>query len=145
MRCGKCKNADSKVIDSRIIDNGQTIRRRRECEFCGFRFTTFERVGITDLMVVKKDGSKEMYDRLKLKKAVLLAFAKTNSTKNDEIDDMLNTLEIKRQSQGNEITSKEIGNDVLELLKDDYPVAYVRFASVYKSFEGLEDFKKLIG
>ncbi|MDR2190250.1 MAG: transcriptional regulator NrdR [Candidatus Peribacteria bacterium] len=144
MRCGKCKNADSKVIDSRIIDNGQTIRRRRECEFCGFRFTTFERVGITDLMVIKKDGSKEMYDRLKLKKAILLAFAKTNS-KSDDIDDMLNTLEIKRQFQGNEITSKQIGDDVLDLLKQDYPVAYVRFASVYKSFAGLEDFKNLIG
>lgn len=96
-------------------------------------------------MVIKKDGGKEMYDRLKLKKAVLLAFAKTTSTPNDDIEDMLNTLEIKRQSQGNEISSQQIGNDVLELLKQDYPVAYVRFASVYKSFSGLEDFKQLIG
>jgi transcriptional repressor NrdR len=132
------------VIDSRIIDNGQTIRRRRECEFCGFRFTTFERVGITDLLVIKKDGSKEMYDRLKLKRAILLSFAKTDS-KNEEIENMLNILEIKRQSQGNEITSQQIGDDVLDLLKQDYPVPYVRFASVYKSFEGLEDFKMLIG
>jgi transcriptional repressor NrdR len=93
-------------------------------------------------MVIKKDGSKEMYDRLKLKRAVLLAFAKTNP-QNDEIEDMLNILEIKRQSQGNEISSKQIGNDVLELLKK-YPVAYVRFASVYKSFSGLEDFKQLL-
>ena len=93
-------------------------------------------------MVIKKDGSKEMYDRLKLKRAILLAFAKTNP-QNDEIEDMLNTLEIKRQSQGNEITSKQIGDDVLELLKN-YPVAYVRFASVYKSFSGLEDFKQLL-
>ncbi len=83
-----------------------------------------------------------MYDRLKLKRAVLLAFAKTNP-QNDEIEDMLNTLEIKRQSQGNEIPSKQIGDDVLELLKK-YPVAYVRFASVYKSFSGLEDFKQLL-
>ncbi|MDR0861086.1 MAG: transcriptional regulator NrdR [Candidatus Peribacteria bacterium] len=132
------------MIDSRIIDNGQTIRRRRECEFCGFRFTTFERVGITDLLVIKKDGSKEMYDRLKLKRAILLSFAKTDS-KNEEIENMLNILEIKRQSQGNEITSQQIGDDVLDLLKQDYPVPYVRFASVYKSFEGLEDFKMLIG
>ncbi|MDR3169266.1 MAG: transcriptional regulator NrdR [Candidatus Peribacteria bacterium] len=144
MRCGKCKNADTKVIDSRIIDNGQTIRRRRECEFCGFRFTTFERVGSTDLLVVKKDGSKEMYDRLKLKKAILLSFAKMD-TKNEEIENILNILEIQRQSQGTEISSKQIGDDVLELLKQDYPVPYVRFASVYKSFENLEDFKKLIG
>lgn len=90
-----------------MIDNGQTIRRRRECEFCGFRFTTFERMGITDLMVIKKDGSKEMYDRLKLKKAILLAFAKTNIT-TEEIDDFLNSLEIKRPSQGSEISSKQI-------------------------------------
>jgi transcriptional repressor NrdR len=132
------------VIDSRIVDNGQTIRRRRECEFCGFRFTTFERVGITDLLVIKKDGSKEMYDRLKLKRAILLSFAKTDS-KNEEIEDMLNILEIQRQSQGNEISSQQIGDDVLNLLRQDYPVPYVRFASVYKSFEGLEDFKRLIG
>ena len=86
---------DTKVVDSRIIDNWQTIRRRRECEFCGYRFTTFERVGATELMVIKKDGSKEMYDRSKLKKAILLAFAKTDFS-NEEIENLLNTLEIKR-------------------------------------------------
>ena len=107
MKCGKCKNLDTKVIDSRIIENGQVIRRRRECEFCNFRFTTFERVGVTDLMVVKKDESKEMYDRLKLKRAILLAFAKTN-IKNEEIEDMLSNLEIKWQSQGSEISSQQI-------------------------------------
>jgi len=135
---------DTKVLDSRIIDTGQTIRRRRECEFCWFRFTTFERVGVTDLMVVKKDGSKEMYDRWKLKKAILLAFAKMDP-KSDWIEDMLNTLEIARQGQGSEISSKQIGKDVLEFLKQDYPVAYVRFASVYLSFKTFDDFKSLIG
>ena len=139
MKCGKCKNLDTKVIDSRIIENGQVIRRRRECEFCNFRFTTFERVGVTDLMVIKKDGGKEMYDRLKLKRAILLAFAKTD-VKNEDIDDILNNLEIKWQSQGNEIPSQQIWDDVLELLKKDHPVPYVRFASVYKSFWGLGDF-----
>lgn len=143
MKCGKCKNLDTKVVDSRIIDNGQTIRRRRECEFCWFRFTTFERMWITDLMVIKKDGSKEMYDRLKLKKAILLAFAKTNIA-TEAIEDFLNSLEIKWQSQGSEISSKQIWDDVLEVLKQDYPVAYVRFASVYKSFSGLHDFKSFI-
>jgi len=144
MRCGKCKNADTKELDSRIIDNGQTIRRRRECEFCGFRFTTFERVGLTDLMVIKKDGSKEMYDRAKLKRAVMLAFAKRDDSYNEKIEEMLNTLESTRQIQGNEISSRQIGDDVLAMLKEDFPVPYVRFASVYKSFTGLEDFKKLI-
>ena len=134
---------DTKVIDSRIIDNWQTIRRRRECEFCGYRFTTFERVWATELMVIKKDGSKEMYDRSKLKKAILLAFAKTDFS-NDEIENLLNTLEIKWQSQWSEIPSSTIWDDVLELLKDDYPVPYVRFSSVYKSFASLDDFKQII-
>ena len=136
MKCAKCKNMDTKVVDSRIIDNWQTIRRRRECEFCWYRFTTFERMWITDLMVIKKDGSKEMYDHSKLKKAILLAFA--------EIENLLNTLEIKRQSQWPEIQSSMIWDDVLELLKEDYPVPYVRFFSVYKSFDSLDDFKQLI-
>lgn len=143
MKCAKCKNMDTKVVDSRIIDNWQTIRRRRECEFCWYRFTTFERMWITDLMVIKKDGSKEMYDHSKLKKAILLAFAKTNFT-NEEIENLLNTLEIKRQSQWPEIQSSMIWDDVLELLKEDYPVPYVRFFSVYKSFDSLDDFKQLI-
>lgn len=143
MKCAKCKNSDTKVVDSRIVDNWQTIRRRRECEVCGYRFTTFERIGITELMVIKKDCSKEMYDRSKLKKAIVLAFAKTNFT-NDEIEDILNTLEIKWQSQWSEIKSTVIWDDVLWLLKDNYPVPYVRFCSVYKSFNNLDDFKNLI-
>ena len=98
---------------------------------------------MTELMVVKKDGSKEMYDRSKLKKAVLLAFAKTDFT-NDEIENILNNLEIKRQSGGSEIPSSVIWDDVLELLKNDYPVPYVRFSSVYKSFESLDDFRQII-
>jgi len=143
MKCGKCNNSDTKVVDSRIVDNWQTIRRRRECEVCGYRFTTFERVWMTELMVIKKDWSKEMYDRSKLKKAVLLAFAKTDFM-NEEIENLLNTLEIKWQSEWSEIQSSVIWDDVLELLKDKYPVPYVRFSSVYKSFSTLDDFKKLI-
>lgn len=95
-------------------------------------------------MVIKKDGSKEMYDHSKLKKAILLAFAKIDFT-NEEIESLLNTLEIKWQWQWDEIRSSVIWDDVLELLKKDYPVPYVRFASVYKSFASLDDFKQLIG
>lgn len=144
MKCAKCQSLDTKVVDSRIVDNGQTIRRRRECEVCGYRFTTFERVWMTELMVIKKDWSKEMYDRSKLKKAILLAFAKTDFT-NEEIENLLNSLEIKRLSEWSEILSSMIWDDVLELLKDKYPVPYVRFSSVYKSFASLDDFKQLIG
>jgi transcriptional repressor NrdR len=134
---------DTKVIDSRSIDGGQTIRRRRECEFCNNRFTTFERRGTTEFLVIKRDGTKEMYDRQKLRKALLLAFAKRNIDK-EELENILNTLEIKRSSESNELSSREIGLDILSYLKTRDPVAYVRFASVYHSFDDLTDFKKLL-
>ncbi len=144
MKCTKCQNMETKVVDSRIIEDGQTIRRRRECEFCWHRFTTFERKGSTDLMVIKKDGSKEIYDKQKLKKAIILSFAKRTFT-NEDIDNMISNLEISRSTTPNaEIPSKQIGEDVIKALKGMDPVAYVRFASVYNSFEDLEDFKKII-
>ncbi|MCR5412795.1 MAG: transcriptional regulator NrdR [Patescibacteria group bacterium] len=142
MKCSKCNQPDTKVIDSRIIEDGQTIRRRRECEKCGFRFTTFERVGVTDLMVVKKNGTKEFYDRLKLKRAIMLAFANSVVT-SEEINNLLNTLELSWIT-GNIITSEKIAEDVMMALKDDYPVAYVRYISVYKKFKSLDDFKSLL-
>ena len=134
---------DTKVIDSRSIENGLTIRRRRECEFCGNRFTTFERKGTTELIVIKRDWTKEMYDRQKLKKALMLAFAKRNLDK-EEIENMVNNLELKWSESANEISSKEIWDDIMATLKQADPVAYVRFASVYKSFNDLDDFKKII-
>ena len=134
---------DTKVIDSRIVDNGETIKRRRECEFCNHRFTTFERKWTTELLVIKKDGTKEIYDRQKLKKALLLAFAKRDIDK-EKLENILNSLETQRSSKGNEITSTEIGEDIIKTLKNIDAVAYVRFASVYKSFNSLEDFKKFI-
>ncbi len=143
MKCGKCNNPDTKVIDSRIIEEGKTIRRRRECEQCGFRFTTFERIGITDLMVTKKDGTKEVYDRAKLKRALSLAFANSTIT-SEEINNILNALEIQWLSKGNDITSEKIAESVMEILKNDYPVAYVRYISVYKKFKSLDDFKALL-
>jgi len=92
MKCPKCGSMETKVIDSRVVDDGQTIRRRRECEFCGNRFTTFERLGFTELMVVKKDKKRELYNRQKLKKAIMLAFAKREFGA-DEIENILNSLE----------------------------------------------------
>jgi len=143
MKCPKCQNMETKVIDSRVVENGQAIRRRRECEFCGHRFTTFEKRWFTELLVVKKDGSKEMYDRSKLKKAVLLAFAKRKFEKN-EIDTLLNNLELQWLSDGNEVASQKIWDDVLNVLKGIDPIAFVRFASVYRAFDNLEDFAKLL-
>lgn len=134
---------DSKVVDSRMVEEGQVIRRRRECEFCAHRFTTFERIGVIELIVVKRDGTKEMYDRTKLKRAVLLAFAK-REVQSDVIDKLISNLEIKRQAEGSEVSSIKIGEDILSALKDIDPVVYVRFASVYQSFNSFEDFKALI-
>lgn len=143
MKCPKCNNMDSKVVDSRMIEEGQVIRRRRECEFCTHRFTTFERIGVVELIVIKRDGTKEMYDRAKLKKAVMLAFAK-RSVQPDVIDTLISNLEIKWQTEGSEISSMKIGEDILAALKSIDPVVYVRFASVYQSFDSFEDFKALI-
>lgn len=143
MKCPKCQNMETKVVDSRMIDDWQTIRRRRECEFCWNRFTTFERNWFTELVVIKKDGKKEMYDRQKVKKAILLAFAKREFS-NEKIENILNDLENQRTSEWNEITSKKIWDDILVALKEIDPVVYIRFASVYKSFDSLEDFKKFI-
>lgn len=134
---------DSKVVDSRMIEEGQVVRRRRECEFCSHRFTTFERVGVVELIVIKKDWTKEMYDRAKLKRAVMLAFAK-RAIHPEEIDKLLSALEIKWQSESPEIPSKQIWSDILTALKDIDPVVYVRFASVYQDFDSFEDFKRLI-
>lgn len=143
MKCPKCQNMETKVVDSRMIEDWQTIRRRRECEFCGNRFTTFERKWFTELMVIKKDKTKEMYDRQKLKKSLMLSFAKREFS-NEKIENLLNTLENKWISEWTEISSKQIGDDILEMLKEIDPVVYIRFASVYKSFDSLEDFKNFI-
>lgn len=143
MKCPKCQNMDTKVIDSRVIDDGQTIRRRRECEFCNNRFTTFERKWFTELMVIKKDEKKEMYDRQKLKGSLMLSFAKREFN-NEKIENLLNNLENKWIAEWNEISSQQIWNDILEMLKEIDPVVYIRFASVYKSFDSVEDFRKFI-
>jgi transcriptional repressor NrdR len=134
---------DSKVVDSRMIEDGSIIRRRRECERCWHRFSTFERIWLTELTVIKKDWTKELYDRAKLRKSVLLAFAKRPYSP-DAVDSLLTNLEIELQANGHEITSKQIWDDILEGLKKMDPVVYVRFASVYKSFDSFEDFKHLI-
>ena len=143
MKCPKCQNMDTKVVDSRVIDDGNTIRRRRECEFCNHRFTTFERKWFTELMVVKKDWTKEMYNREKLKWSLMLSFAKREFN-NEKIETVLNSLENKWLSEWKEISSKKIWDDILGMLKEIDPVVYIRFASVYKSFDSVEDFKKFV-
>jgi len=134
---------DTKVIDSRVIEDWEVIRRRRECEFCKYRFTTFERRTLTELLVIKKDWTKEVYDRQKLKHALMLAFAKRKFDQ-DEIETLINNLEMQWSVDGTEVSSSQIWDDILQVLKGMDPVAYVRFASVYMSFKDLVDFRKFV-
>lgn len=143
MRCPKCKNLETRVIDSRLSEDGLSIRRRRECESCGARFTTFERMEFVSFFVSKTWGKKELYNRSKLETSILKACNKRNIPP-EKIESMLNTLEIEWAENKTGVTSKRIGKDVLHKLKDIDEVACLRFASVYNHFESHSDFVKFI-
>lgn len=140
MQCPFCSYAESKVIDSRSVNEGVSIRRRRECLRCIRRFTTYEVVEKTPLMVIKKDGRREMFDRSKLLNGLVRSCEKRPiplgeiEALADQIEkELLNTME-------REITTKEIGETVMRLLRDVDQVAYVRFASVYRQFTDINNF-----
>jgi len=141
MQCPKCKNPETKVIDSRVAEQGKMIRRRRECEKCGRRFTTFERAELSSLLVKKKDGTFEPYNREKLESGIWSACGKRPVTQM-KIDEMLTGLEEKWNANKKGISSQTIGNDVMEALKKIDQIAYVRFASVYRSFKDVDEFKE---
>lgn len=141
MHCPKCKTTETKVVDSRVAENGRVIRRRRECEKCGNRFTTFERAAVGNLMVKKKDGTYEIYSRNKLEQGIWIACGKRPVTK-AHIDQMINDLEDKWASNKETVASQTIGNDVMEALKKLDHIAYIRFASVYRSFKDVDEFKE---
>lgn len=132
MICPACKSENIKVLESRDTDTSLAIRRRRECEDCSYRFTTFERIEMASFMVLKKNWKNEAYDRNKLEKWVLLACSKRPVTR-EKIDSFFMKLEQQWSGQGKEIDSRKIGNDVMESLKDLDEVAYIRFISVYKN------------
>jgi len=129
------------VIDSRVTENGRVIRRRRECEKCGERFTTFERAAVGNLMVQKRDGTIEAYDRTKLERGIWIACGK-RPVKKDQIDELLNNLEEEWSANKKEVNSQTIGNDITDALKKIDHIAYIRFASVYKSFKDVDEFKE---
>lgn len=140
MKCPYCECFDSKVIDSRAAEDGEAIRRRRECASCGRRFTTYERLGERPIIVIKSDGSSEAFDRDKLLRGLLISCAKrpvSHEELNGIIDDIESTL---RSSSAGEISSKALGEMVLERLAAIDEVAYIRFASVYKHFKSVEEF-----
>ena len=137
MKCPACGFTDSKVIDSRHIEEGNSIRRRRECLACQKRYTTFEIIETVQIIVVKKDGSKELFDKNKLLSGLLKACQKRPVNAEDI------ALEIETELQNslrNEITTNEIGEIVMNKLKVKDEVAYVRFASVYREFKDIETF-----
>lgn len=141
MQCPKCKFEDTKVVDTRETTDGSEIRRRRECEKCGFRFTTFEKIETVNFIVIKKDGSREPYSREKVEKGIWKACEKRPVTE-QQVSDIINELESKWSGFGKEVPSATIGEDVMEALKQLDEVAYIRFASVYRHFKDLESFKK---
>ncbi len=135
-------------MDSREASEGRSIRRRRECEKCGHRFTTFEKVETANFLVVKKDGSRESYDRSKVERGVWKACEKRPVTQ-EQISEMLNRLEEAWSASGKEVPGDIIGRDVMHALKVIDEVSYIRFASVYRQFKDVETFKeelqKLLG
>jgi len=140
VRCPFCNHADNKVVDSRVSKDASVIRRRRQCLDCGQRFTTYERVEELDTFVVKKDGSREVYDRSKVKHGIMLALRKRQVSVN-MVDEFLSNLETRFQEQGlREIPTKEIGEAVMKWLRAVDDVAYVRFASVYREFRDVREF-----
>lgn len=140
MRCPSCGTQDSKVVDSRPSEDGLSIRRRRECLACGRRFTTYERLGENPIIVVKTDGSSEVYNREKLMRGILIACAK-RPVSADQIETLVDSIEnnLRNSGQG-EIASESLGTLVLQQLWDLDQVAYVRFASVYRDFQSVEEF-----
>ena len=140
MKCPFCNFADTKVIDSRAQDDNSVIRRRRVCEKCGKRFTTYERVDMIPITVINRDGTREIFDKAKLQNGIMKSCNKRPVTAQQIqklVDDIENTL---AGSGEREVESKQLGNMVIERLKDLDEVAHVRFASVYRQFKDINSF-----
>lgn len=140
MQCPRCQHYGSRVIDSRPADDGRAIRRRRECEKCSFRFTTFERIEQGAILVVKKNGNREEFSREKLLRGIRRACEKRPVAAEDQ-ENIVNKVEHKIRDLGlSEVPSKQIGEFVMDELVDIDDVAYIRFASVYRQFKDIEVF-----
>ncbi|HET9662495.1 MAG TPA: transcriptional regulator NrdR [Thermomicrobiales bacterium] len=142
MKCPYCQAPDSRVTDSREISGGSAIRRRRECPVCSRRFTTFERIDLAGLVVVKKDGRRQEFDPDKLRQKLRVALTK-RPVGEEQIDQIVQRVEADLLAQGKaEVPSSAIGEAVLQQLKTVDHVAYIRFASVYREFADLQDLKR---
>ena len=144
MRCPFCGKEDTQVKDSRASDDGATIRRRRLCTSCGSRFTTFERIQLRELSVIKRNGKKIPFDRDKLMKSMLMALRK-RQINDDDIDRAANGIVRQLESSGDsDVQSKLIGELVMNALAEIDNVAYIRYASVYRNFREAKDFEKFV-
>ena len=142
MRCPRCNETGTRVIDSRDLEGGSTIRRRRECEACTYRFTTYERPEGARLSVVKRDGSRQDFDREKLRVGLLKALEKRPVTL-DRVEQAVDDIESGLRARGEaEVTAKEIGRLATDALRDLDQLAYIRFASVYHSYEDISTLKR---
>ena len=145
MRCPACGHPESKVVDSRPSDEFNSIRRRRECLKCGSRFTTYERMGDNPVIVIKSDGTSQVFDREKLYRGISIACAKRPNIPNEKKSEIIDQIEAELRNSGRmEINSKDLGDIVLEHLKGLDDVAYIRFASVYKDFQPIEEFQEAL-
>ena len=146
MRCPYCETNEDKVIESRTLANGQSIRRRRECLHCGYRFTSYEHIEEKQLMVIKRDGSRQAFDIKKIKHGILRAIEK-RPISHSQVEEILIDLENEAQMKAkntHEISAAVLGEMVLKKLYALDKVAYIRFASVYRKFENVEEFVKEI-
>ena len=144
MRCPWCGHSETRVVDSRRAADGTAIRRRRECDSCGRRFTTFERSDAVAVRVIKRDGSKEPYDRAKVVAGIEKAI-KNRPVTDEEVAGVADRVEERLRRKGPEVTTQEVGLEVLSQLRRIDEVAYVRFASVYKDFQEVSDFERELG
>lgn len=144
MKCPFCTAENTAVKDSRPAEDNTAVRRRRACEVCGGRFTTFERVQLRDIVVVKRDGKRALFDREKVAKSVTIALRK-RAVGDESVEQLVSGIVRKLESSGEtEVTSEDIGELVMEALKTVDPVGYVRYASVYKDFKDPSDFARFI-
>lgn len=144
MKCPFCGFEGSEVLESRVVENGEGIRRRRECGKCGKRFTTLEKIRNSVLWVIKKDGKREPFDKDKIKRGIMRALEK-RPVSVGTVDEIVNEIEREMlREEGQEISTTIIGKAVLRKLKKVDKVAWLRFASVYFEFENLDDFEKII-
>jgi transcriptional repressor NrdR len=142
MRCPRCEQTGTRVIDSRDLEGGSTIRRRRECEACSYRFTTYERPEGARLVVVKRDGSRQDFDREKLRAGLLKALQKRPVTL-DQVESAVEEIEARLRSRGDaDVPSTEIGRQATDALRDLDQLAYIRFASVYHAYDDIETLQR---